>query len=144
MSLIKESGFSDIVGQAAKVGKTVGPALATGGITAYALKQLLDKIKNDIRRKRIIEDIALNDPLLKTVDKQTLMRWYATINYYAPTLALNKLTVTEVLQNFAKFGKVDFNTVKMLIDTEKNIAETRKANTNVVKDIVSSVTSVFR
>ena len=116
------------------LGKMAVPAMAVvaGG---YIIKQILDKMKNDVRKTRIIEDIALNDPMLKTVDKRQLYHWYATICYYAPSLANDKLTVTEVLQNFARFGKVDFNTIKMLVDTEKSVSDTAKNRSENLKNM---------
>lgn len=139
MGLIKKAGFSRFISTAINTGKRVAPVLAMGAISAYTIKQIVDKVKNDVRKKRIIEDLSLNDPMLKHVDKDTLMRWYATICYYAPTLANNKLTAAEVLQNFAKFGKIDFNTIKMLIDTEKSISETEKNRGDVVKKFVGGL-----
>lgn len=115
-------------------------AMALGGILApYILKKVRANIDNDIRKKRIIEDLALNDPLLKTVDRRQLYHWYATLCYYAPTLAQDKLTVAEVLNNFARFGKVDFNTIKMLVDTEKTVTETSKLHVDEMKGLRQTI-----
>lgn len=119
--------------------KSVAAPAVTTIIAGYMLKQVIDKIKNDARKKRIIEDLSLNDPLLKEVDKQTLLQWYATMCYYAPTLANDKLTVTEILHTFARFGKIDFNTIKLLVDTEKATAETAKAHSDTLKGVVGLV-----
>lgn len=94
--------------------------LATGGLF---MKRVYDRINNDVRRKSLIEDIALTDPLLKTVDKAQLMEWYATIYHFAPKVSLDKVAVREVLQGFARFGKVDLQTLKMLAETEKALAD---------------------
>lgn len=106
-------------GSAAKIG--VGMML--GGVL---LKKAIDSIRNDSNKKRIIEDLALNDPVLKEVEKPTLMEWYATVCHYAPTLCTDKQTVSEVLRNFARFGKIDLSTLKMLADTEKSISSSRE------------------
>lgn len=132
--------FSNTVGKhTSSLGKLAVPALAAvaGG---YIIKQILDKMRNDVRKTRIIEDLALNDPVLRSVDKRQLYHWYATLCYYAPTLANDKLTVTEVLQNFARFGKVDFNTIKMLVDTEKSVSDTTKNRSENLKNMKSLVT----
>lgn len=121
------------------LGKMALPAMAAVAGT-FVLKTILDKLKNDVRKKRIIEDLALNDPLLKTVDKRQLYHWYATLCYYAPTLADDKLTVTEVLQNFARFGKVDFNTIKMLVESEKTVSDTTKNRSESLKNMKSLLT----
>ena len=112
-------------GSAAKIG--VGLMLS-----GVLIKKLIDSIKNDSNKKRIIEDLALNDPVLKEVEKSTLLEWYATLCHYAPTLCTDKQTVGEVLRNFARFGKIDINTLKMLADTEKSISSARENDTNFV------------
>lgn len=101
-------------------------SLISGGIV---LGKIYGKIQNDIQRKSILEDIHLNDPILKNVDKGTLLEWYATIVHFAPTFSLDKNAVREVLQNFARFGKVDIPTLNMLAATEKNLeAQSRSAS----------------
>ena len=109
-------------GSAAKIG--VGLMLS-----GVLIKKMIDNIKNDSNKKRIIEDLALNDPVLKEVEKSTLLEWYATLCHYAPTLCTDKQTVGEVLRNFARFGKIDINTLKMLADTEKSISSARDNDT---------------
>lgn len=50
------------------------------------------------------------------------MEWYATIVHFAPTVSLDKNAVREILQGFARFGRVDLQTLKLLADTEKSMA----------------------
>ena len=97
----------------------IAGALISGGII---LGKALNSIKNDIRRKSLIEDLYLNDPLLHEIDKAQLMEWYATIVHFAPTVSLDKNAVREVMHGFARFGRVDLQTLKMLADTEKNMS----------------------
>ena len=134
-----ESLANTVSKHSSSLGKLAVPALAAvaGG---FVIKQILDKMHNDVRKTRIIEDLSLNDPLLKNVDKRQLYHWYALLCYYAPTLADDKLTVTEVLQNFARFGKVDFNTIKMLVDTEKTVSDTAKNRTENIKNVKTILT----
>lgn len=96
----------------------IAGALISGGII---LGKALNSIKNDIRRKSLLEDLYLNDPLLHEIDKAQLMEWYATIVHFAPTVSLDKNAVREVLHGFARFGRVDLQTLKMLADTEKSM-----------------------
>ena len=100
-------------------GLSVVGAIVTGGL---AIGKVINKIKNDIRRKSLLEDLRLNDPLLRDIDKAQLMEWYATIVHFAPTVSLDKNAVREILQGFARFGRVDLQTLKMLADTEKSMA----------------------
>lgn len=51
------------------------------------------------------------------------MSAYATIYHFAPKVSLDKVAVREVLQGFARFGKVDLQTLKMLAETEKALAD---------------------
>lgn len=97
----------------------IAGALISGGII---LGKALNSIKNDIRRKSLLEDLHLNDPLLHEIDKAQLMEWYATIVHFAPTVSLDKNAVREVMHGFARFGRVDLQTLKMLADTEKNMS----------------------
>lgn len=92
----------------------------------FAIKRVIDKIRNDINKKRLLEDLALNNPVLKQVPKDTLVEWYASICLYAPRLCTDKHTVAEVLQNFARFGKVDINTLKMLAETDSKVTSSLK------------------
>lgn len=100
-------------------GLSVAGAIVTGGLV---IGKVINKIKNDIRRKSLLEDLRLNDPLLRDIDKAQLMEWYATIVHFAPTVSLDKNAVREILQGFARFGRVDLQTLKMLADTEKSMA----------------------
>lgn len=100
-------------------GLSVVGAIVTGGLV---ISKVINKIKNDIRRKSLLEDLRLNDPLLRDIDKAQLMEWYATIVHFAPTVSLDKNAVREILQGFARFGRVDLQTLKMLADTEKSMA----------------------
>lgn len=84
-------------------GLSVVGAIVTGGLV---IGKVINKIKNDIRRKSLLEDLRLNDPLLRDID----------------TVSLDKNAVREILQGFARFGRVDLQTLKMLADTEKSMA----------------------
>ena len=64
-------------------GLSVAGAVVTGGVV---LGKVINNIKNDIRRKSLLEDLHLNDPLLRDIDKAQLMEWYATIVHFAPTV----------------------------------------------------------
>ena len=93
-------------------------AFVTGGAV---IGKVINRIRNDIRRKSLLEDLYLNDPLLHEIDKAQLMEWYATIVHFAPTVSLDKNAVREVLHGFARFVRVDLQTLKMLADTEKSM-----------------------
>ena len=89
------------------------------GVGAAALHKAYTKVHNDVTRKHIIQDLHLNDPILRDVDNEKLLEWYATIYHFAPKFSLDKNAVREVLQNFARFGRVDVNTLKMLAESER-------------------------
>lgn len=111
--------------------KTVSTGLATAaGITALSanlLSTIYNKIRNDTRRKAIIEDLAKSDPVLKEVDTNELQEWFGTMYYYAPTLTADKSTVREVLTGFARFGRIDLQTLKMLAETEEKLAKLKSS-----------------
>ena len=93
MSSTKTSGFLDTRrnNKAHALG-TVG-ALISGGML---LSKMRNKLQNDMQRKDILEDLHLNDPILKQVDKASLIEWYATIMHFAPKFSLDKASVREV------------------------------------------------
>lgn len=95
--------------------------LGTVGLSANIIRNIINKIQNDVRRKEIIEDLAAHDPVLSKVDKDQLKEWYATMYYYAPSMTVDKNTVREVLTGFARFGKIDIQTLKMLAETERTL-----------------------
>jgi lipoate-protein ligase A len=115
-------GLGKAVGKALDV-ISVSPqkAMGVGGLVAGGaiLHKAYANVQNDVRRKNLFNDLRLNDPVLSQVPEEQLLEWYATIYHFAPKFSLDKSAVREVLQNFARFGRVDANTLKMLADTEK-------------------------
>lgn len=114
----KQAGLMDVVSKGGAIGNSVG-GLVSGGLL---LKALYNRIRNDIQRKAIIEDLSLNDPILKKVDKAQLLEWYASIYNASPKVSADKAAVRELLRNFAAYGKVDIQTIKLLSETEKNLS----------------------
>lgn len=114
----KQADMKEVLDQGLALSKYVGP-LVSGGLL---LKSLYAKISNDVRRKALIEDLRLNDPVLQKVDQGQLMEWYATIYHFSPQTSLDKAAVRELLRGFATFGKVDMQTLKLLAETEKNLS----------------------
>lgn len=108
--------------------KNVSNIIGLGTLGIYAANKLVSKIQNDTRRKALIEDLSRNDPILKEVDKVTLLQWYATIYHIAPQMSLDRVAVREILQQFARFGRVDLQTLKMMAETEAAIAEGSKGS----------------
>lgn len=136
--LIKEAGIFGAAQEVAKGFSMPSSALRIGAgiaLSGLVMKKLVDKLNNDINRKALIENLAISDPVLKNVDKKQLLEWYATIYHCAPKLSLDKATVREVLTTFARFGKVDVQTLKTLAESEENIAKA---------DSVRSWTNVFK
>lgn len=111
----KYAGFFNAVKNFNELGTAVG--LAATAVMAGT--SIINKLNNDTRRKAIIEDLAKNDPLLRQVPKDKLISWYGVIYRYGPRTSLNKEVTKDLLHTFAKFGKVDMQTLKTLADTEK-------------------------
>lgn len=102
----------------------VGSLVMGGAAIAKAVKE----VKNDVRRKRLITELHTTDPVLSELPPEQILEWYATIYNFAPHFSLDKSAVKEVLQNFARFGRVDVNTLKMLADTEKSTQQAAAAS----------------
>jgi len=121
----KEAAFGDLLKTLdINSGKLLaGTTLVLGGM---AINKAYNQIKNDATRRTIISDLHLNDPVLSKVPDEQLLEWYATIYHFAPKFSLDKNAVREVLQGFARFGRVDVNTLKMLAETEKAVVQADK------------------
>ena len=113
----KYAGLANIVGTLSTVAGGVG-TLASGIMMG---KAYLAKLNNDTRRRAIIEDLARNDAILRQVPKDKLISWYGVIFQYSPRTSLNKEVTRDLLQSFARIGKVDLQTVKTLAETEKAV-----------------------
>lgn len=129
-------------------GKTV--AVATGVIlSSYVIKSLISKVLNNAHCKAIIDDMKMNDPVLKNVDKATLLEWYATIYHFSPSYAKDKNAVRAMMLEFARHGKIDVAMLKTLTGMEKDVAASTKSNLESgamnplsLKDIVGTVGTV--
>ena len=115
---------------AKKVGDALGAVskgLGMSALTGYGLKRIWDRIGNDHRSKAIIEDLIKTDPILREADRDQVLEFYATIYNVAPTLSKERPLVREVLTNAVKFGRLDLNTLKALIDAEGHAAENKSS-----------------
>ncbi len=102
----------------AKVKSLIAPVGVISG-AGMLISKAAARINNDTQRKNLLNDLHLNDPLLRDIPEEQLLEWYATIYHFAPKFSLDKGAVRETLEQFARFGRVDVNTLKMLADTEK-------------------------
>ena len=101
---------------------TAGAGMATG---AYAFEKLKRKIQNEPRRKAILEDLRMNDPVISDADPEEVLRYYSTMYSVAPELSMDKNAVKEFLQNAVRFGRVDIQTIKSLAETEKSVKQNK-------------------
>jgi hypothetical protein len=101
--------------------KITGGGIATAALAGYAMKSIIQEFMNDHKRKAMLEDLMLNDPIISRAEPTTVKEYYATIHYMAPKLSADKNIVRELLQNFVKFGRVDIASVKTLADTQKSM-----------------------
>lgn len=110
----KAKTISDFAGVGSK-----GMLAALGA--GLVLKNFWNKIQNDTRRKALIEDLMLNDPIIKNAPKEQVMAFYATINNVAPSIALDKNVTKDLLHQFITFGTIDVKTIQLLADTHSAI-----------------------
>jgi len=106
----------DDVATAAKLSGGLAAAAVIGG---WGIKKVIDKISNDYKRKALLEDLILNDPILKQEDPNRVKEYYATIYMAAPDISADKSVVRELLRTFVKFGRVDINSINLLVDTQQ-------------------------
>ena len=118
-SLIKEAISIDSIRK--------GLSLTAAGVTVgLFLKDQINKIMNDTRKKALIEDLMRTDPVIKEEDPEKVMSYYVTLNKFAPTVATDKNAVREILQGCVKFGTFDIQTLKHLADMEKTLKDSNK------------------
>jgi len=89
------------------------------------LTNWVKKIQNDTRRKALIEDLMLTDPIIKGAPKEQVMAFYATINNVAPSISTDKTIVKQLLQHFISFGTIDLPMIKMLAETHGTIEKNK-------------------
>lgn len=119
------SAAEQLVTRASTIGKI---GVGVGGIMMgiNGLYRIIDSFRSDAQRRNLIEDLYKTDPVLSQLDHDQVIEWYAAIVHFAPHFSLDKAAVKEVLENFARFGRVDVNTLKMLAETEKATSNARK------------------
>ena len=100
--------------------KAPGLALIGSVATAHLAHKAYKQIMQNTRKKALIEDLLMTDPIIKNADKAEVMEYYALIDHMAPSISTEKPAVRELLQTFVRFGRVDMNTLKLLAETEKN------------------------
>lgn len=115
-------------------------ALITAGIAGLAagargISAVHNKLANDPKRKRILEELVREDPLLRDADPDKLKEYYAVIYHIAPTLTLNKGALREPLKNFIRFDKVDIATMKTLAELEDKMRNSKGASNSFLNDM---------
>ena len=121
----------DQVGRSGLGVPVIGTVVA-GHIASKAIRA----IQNNTRKKALIEDLMMTDPIIKNADKSEVLQYYAVIDSMSPSLALEKPAVKELLQTFVRFGRVDINTLKMLAETEKNKVQSK--NTDMAENVLNA------
>lgn len=125
---------------AKKIGGNVPTAvLVTAGIAGIAagmrgISAVYNKLLNDPKRKRILEQLIAEDPILRDADKDKLLEYYAVIYHVAPSITLNKGALREPLKNFVRFDKVDVATMKTLAELEDKM-RSHKSDTSFISDM---------
>lgn len=109
--------------KASFLGKVVKPSVAGVAIGALGLKMLYDKIQRDRQAKQVIDDLMRNDPIISKEAPDKVMQYAATVYNVAPSVTRDHNIMKNLLQNFIKFGTVDLQSIKMLVDIEKSMGD---------------------
>ena len=113
------------------IGKAPGLSLIAAIATTTAISKAIRSIMNNTRKKALIEDLMISDPVIKNADKEQVLEYYALIDHIAPAIALEKPIVRELLQTFVRFGRVDMNSLKLLTETQKNYSAAKKEDGSI-------------
>jgi hypothetical protein len=122
-STIRDGFRSSDLKEIGMASKLTAGSLGTAMLSAFVIKKAFDKAMTDIKRKAMLEDLIMNDPIIRRADRDKVKQFYATIHSIAPKISGDKSVVKELLQNFIRFDRVDLNSVKTLADTQKSIVQ---------------------
>jgi hypothetical protein len=138
-ALTKTAGMFSQIGQTIKkdlgskkvpeimdAAKLTGGLASTGILAGYLASKAVKNLMNQHDRKALVEDLCMNDAIIRQADPERVKEFYATIHHIAPSISNDKNVVRELLQNFIKFDRVDLNSVKALADTHKSMTQGRK------------------
>lgn len=118
-----------------------GTALAT--LSAIGFKTLYNRIKSSTRHKAVIDDLMTNDPIIREADPEEMAQIYATIYKLAPGLALEKPAVREIMQNYAKMGRLDMQTVKMLVEANDKMGSNPSSGMRDVGQLAATASQLL-
>lgn len=113
------------------VGNSVGKSLTDTvmGVVLNGATALSDFLVNDGKRKRLLESLTRNDPMLVDAIKhdakqaQKIVEAYQTLVHFAPGLSLDVNAVRSFLHEaVVSGGSINYATIKNLVDTQKSIA----------------------
>jgi len=116
-----ETAFT-AAGQMGKMGLGAAKFGAGAILGVWGAKKIIEGLMNDHTRKALLEDLLLNDIIISQADPEKVKSFYATIHHLAPKLSADKNIVRELLQNFVKFDRVDMNSIKAMVDTQKSMS----------------------
>ena len=71
------------------------------------------------RRRQILQELRMSDPVLKGLPEDELKSWYNTLSSYAPNVSLDKNLVSSFLKQVALHdGQIDYGKLQELLDLE--------------------------
>lgn len=125
-------GLKDKAGTAAMITLGLG-ALAAG---FKGIEYVRSKLIRDPKRLQILEELVMEDPILRDSDPNKLLEYYSVIYHAAPSITLNKGALREPLRNFIRFDKVDLATLKTLTEIEEKYTKAQPSSSvlNMVGD----------
>ena len=114
----------------------VGGLATAGGVgVASALEALTSRIP------RVNEDklnlIIQQRPMLQSISKDRLMKYYAVINSAAPTVINDPMVAGSILERVVNFGGIDHTLMKELADAERTLRDSRNQRLDVVGNVLS-------
>lgn len=97
------------------------------GAAAQAIK---DRFSDEPKRRRIMDDVLTNDPVVSTFEQEQPGGAQAalyTMKQFAPTLSTNPAVVQSFLRNAAMSGgPLDYQTARGLADAEASVLKARQ------------------
>lgn len=118
----KQSSMWEFLGNNKDSFAALGGALGAGMLVSKGLVAASDYVSNlsgTFEQKKLIKNLMETDPIIKNADPAQVMSFYKTICNMAPNLSVDVNMAKDLLHNFIKFGRIDMQSLKLMIEAEK-------------------------
>lgn len=103
---------------------SAGTALGAAGVMA---NKFIGSMNLSMTQSNLIKKLMQTDPIISAANKDQVLSFYKTICNMAPKVSTDENVVKDLLLNFIKFGRIDMQSLKLLVETEKLYTDAKKS-----------------